>query len=70
MNKKENHNFGITDKRMLSEKEAGAYLGLGRGKTREFCNEIKAVMHIGSRVLYDRMVIDAYLNNAQRGISE
>ena len=54
------------EKRMLSEKEARVYLGLGRGKTREFCNDIKATMHIGSRVLYDKMVIDSYLDKARK----
>ena len=67
MNKKENYNSSVLDKRMLSEKEARIYLGLGRTKTRELCKDIKAVMHIGARVLYDRSVIDSYLNNLQKG---
>ena len=65
MNKRVNNALSFDQKRMLSEKEAGTYLGLGRGKTREFCKDIKAIMHIGSRVLYDRTVIDSYLNNAK-----
>lgn len=70
MNKKENYNSSVLDKRMLSEKEARVYLGLGRTKTRELCKDIKAVTHIGTRVLYDRTVIDSYLNNVNRGIKE
>lgn len=67
MNKKENYNSSVLDKRMLSEKEARIYLGLGRSKTRELCKNIKAVTHIGARVLYDRTVIDAFLNRANEG---
>ncbi len=50
-------------KRMLSEKEAQVYMGLKRGKCREFGEKIKAVKHIGRRVLYDRKVIDDFLDN-------
>ena len=51
---------------MLSEKEAQGYLGIGRTKCRNFCKGIDAVVHIGSRILYDRYVIDEYLNGAAR----
>ena len=61
--------IGISEKRMLSEKEAGTYLGIGRAKTREFCKKINAVTHIGTRVLYDRTVIDAYLDGNRAGYS-
>lgn len=66
MKKRDNGNACIMDKRMLSEKEARIYLGLGRTKTRELCKDIKAVTHIGARVLYDKMAIDAYLDNARK----
>lgn len=52
----------ISQKRMLSEKEARVYLGLGRNKTRELCKEINAVTHIGTRVLYDKVIIDKFLD--------
>lgn len=55
-------------KRLLSIGEAGSYLGLGRSKTIEFCNEIGAVIHIGRRVLYDREMIDKALEE-KRGAS-
>lgn len=48
----------MREKRMFNVSEAGSYLGLGRTKTMEFCNEIGATVHIGRRVLYDREVID------------
>ena len=53
------------DKRMLSQKEAEEYLGLKRGKCREFCEKINAVKHIGSRVLYDRKIIDDALDSLE-----
>lgn len=49
---------GMREKRMFNISEAGNYIGLGRTKTMEFCNEIGATVHIGRRVLYDREVID------------
>lgn len=58
-----NESVDITQKRMLSEKEAQGYLGIGRTKCRNFCQGIGAVFHIGSRILYDKKVIDAYLND-------
>lgn len=48
----------MREKRMFNISEAGNYLGLGRTKTMEFCNEIGATVHIGRRVLYDREIID------------
>lgn len=53
------------DKRMLSEKEAQDYLGLKRGKCREFGDKVKAVKHIGRRVLYDRKILDAALDSLE-----
>ncbi len=49
-------------KRMMNITEAGLYLGLGRSKTIEFCNQIGAVIHIGRRALYDKEVIDAFFD--------
>lgn len=51
----------ITQKRMLSEKEAQVYVGIGRSSIRKLGNNINAIQHIGSRILYDRLVIDRYL---------
>ena len=50
-------------KRMLSEKEAQEYLGLKRVKCREFGEKFNAIKHIGSRVLYDRYVLDEVLDS-------
>lgn len=51
----------ITQKRMLSEKEAQIYVGIGRSSIRKLGKNINAIQHIGSRILYDRLVIDRYL---------
>jgi len=51
----------ITQKRMLSEKEAQIYIGIGRTSVRKLGEKINAIQHIGSRILYDRFVIDRYL---------
>lgn len=45
-------------KRLLSEMEGMAYVGLQRNKFRSWAAEIGAVRHIGRRVLYDRVTID------------
>ena len=58
-----NEAIDISQKRMLSEKEAQVYLGIGRTKCRNFCQSIGAILHIGSRILYDKKVIDTYLND-------
>lgn len=67
MSKKKTSNLSIApEKRMLSEKEAGVYMGLGRTKTRETGKKIKAVVHIGKRVLYDKTIIDEFIDNARK----
>lgn len=48
----------VENKRLLSEKETCEYVSLSRSKCRSWAEEIGAVRHIGSRVLYDRTVID------------
>ena len=48
--------------RLMSAKEAGTYLGLGRNRCVEFAKSIGAEVAIGRRRLYDKVVIDRYLN--------
>ncbi len=57
-----NNTADITQKRMLSEKEAQIYVGVGRSSIRKLGDKINAIQHIGSRILYDRFVIDKYLS--------
>lgn len=61
MRKKET-TLGIESRRMISEKEAADYLGLGRTKTRTFAEECGAVRRYGRRVLYDRAALDHALD--------
>ena len=55
-------------KRLLDWQEAQVYTGLGRTRCREFCEAIGAVKKIGKRVLFDRKVIDEYLNDSENNI--
>lgn len=48
--------------RMLSMREAQAYLGLSRNTTRPFCEKANAVVRIGGRVLIDRFALDDALD--------
>ncbi len=48
--------------RLMSAKETCAYLGLGRNRGVEFAKAIGAEIPIGRRRLYDKVVIDKYLN--------
>lgn len=44
--------------RLLSAKEAQAYLGLGKNRARDFAEECGAVKKYGKRVLFDRFILD------------
>lgn len=48
--------------RMLNQKQAEAYTGMGRNSLIEFSKRIGARRKIGRMVLYDRTVIDAGLD--------
>ena len=48
----------VQGKRLLNVAEMLKYTGLGRTKGLAWCKEIGALRHIGSRALYDRVVID------------
>ncbi len=53
---------GYEGKRMLSTAEAATYCGLGRTKTRQLAENAGAVVRYGSRVLFDRIKLDAALD--------
>lgn len=55
-------NASVDGVRLLSLSEAQLYCGLGKSTTRKWCEEIGAVRKIGSRVLFDRAVIDEAIN--------
>ena len=50
-------------KRLMSEIETRAYTGLGRTSVRKLGEELNCIHHYGRRILYDKSVIDAYLDN-------
>lgn len=50
-------------KRLMSEIETRAYTGLGRTSVRRLGEELNCIHHYGRRILYDKNVIDAYLDN-------
>ncbi|MBQ7536287.1 MAG: polyprenyl synthetase solanesyl diphosphate synthase [Stomatobaculum sp.] len=55
----------ITDmkkKRLLNTREMQGYIGQGKDLARRFCDEIGATRKFGSRVLFDREVIDRALD--------
>lgn len=49
--------------RLMSAAEVCRYLGLGRNRGPEFAKQIGAEVAIGRRRLYDRVVIDKYLDS-------
>lgn len=55
-----------TKARLLSLSELQDYLSLGRNKAIEWGKSIKADVHIGRRVLYDRVVIDKVLDEMRK----
>lgn len=52
----------LTEKRMLSLREASAYVGLGISRARELCERAGAVRCFGRRRLVDRLKLDAFLS--------
>ena len=53
---------GGVNKRLFSAEEGQSYCGLGRIKFREFADRIGATKKFGTRVLFDRAIIDRALD--------
>jgi hypothetical protein len=51
-------------KRMLSMKEAAAYMGLGMNSTRTLVSNIGAAINVGKRVVIDRYKLDDYIESS------
>ena len=51
----------IEDKRLLNIKEV--CIGIGQTQARKTMQEIGAVRRFGRRILYDKIVIDTYLDD-------
>lgn len=60
MKSRDQASFG--EKRLLDASEVCYYLSLGRSRGVEFAKSIGAERKIGRRCLYDRAVIDRYLD--------
>lgn len=63
--KARNNLTAIADKRMLTIYEASQYLGLGTKTARKYMEQIGAVRKFGSRVLFDKYVIDQALDRKE-----
>ena len=55
-------NYKAIEPRMLSQKQAEEYTGMGRNTLSEFAFKVGARRKIGKKVLYDKRVIDAALD--------
>jgi len=51
-----------TDKALIGIKEACEYLGIRETKGRAFLKEIGALVKIGARSLYNKSVIDSWID--------
>lgn len=49
------------EKRLLSQKELKEYIGIGFNSARQFGKRIGAEVQIGGRKMYDKEVIDRYI---------
>lgn len=56
-------NQSIEQKRLLSIDEVSTYTGLGKTRARSLMEEIGATVKYGTRVLFDKKVIDAAIDN-------
>lgn len=54
--------LAISEKRLLTIHEAAQYIGLGTKNTRDLMERIGAVRKFGSRVLFDKTIIDQELD--------
>ena len=57
-----NNVTATTEKRLFDATEVCSYLNLGRNRGIEFAKSIGAERKIGRRCLYDKKVIDNYLD--------
>lgn len=60
--KKQNVMGAIGEKRLLNIREVCIYTGMGQTRARQYMDEIGATKQFGRRVLFDKTIIDAALN--------
>lgn len=63
MNYRENRSI---EGRLLGKQELQRYTNMGNAGADKLAKAAGAVVKIGGRVLYDRVKIDAYIDNLQR----
>ena len=51
------------EKRMLNAEEASTYIGMGISRTRQLMSEVGAKRVLGRRVVYDKVIIDKWLDS-------
>lgn len=61
MEKQNQNPVPINERRLLSKKGLAAYLSISTDKAAEYGTQAGAVVRIGTRVLFDRLIIDAAL---------
>lgn len=49
-------------KRLMTMKELRAYTGMGRTRACQWGKAIGACRHFGSRILFDRLIVDAAID--------
>lgn len=62
MNKRSNREIETLKVRLLNIQELQMYIGVGRNNALNFGEESGAKIKIGGRTLYDKIVIDRYLD--------
>lgn len=60
----------IENTRMLSLDQAGQYVGMGRNTFRKWADQIGATRKFGSRVMFDKVVIDKALDAMAAGAEQ
>ena len=60
--RQKNNDGKIEEKRLLNIGEVCSYIGLGQNRAREYMDKIGATRKFGRRVLFDKTIIDAALN--------
>ena len=58
----------MNEKRLMDANEVCMYLSLGRNRGIEFAKSIGAEVAIGRRRLYDKSVIDRFLDERAQGV--
>ena len=58
-------NAQFKNKKLMAIGDCCEYLSMGASKTRRFLEEIGAKVRIGGNVLYDKDIIDAYIEKVQ-----